>query len=468
MVRFADQGTSAAPPVPADLVMERQPPYSPEAELSVLGGMLIDADALGRAVEMVTEEMFYTERHRRLFRAMVRVCGRDEAVDPVTLATELKSAGDFELVGGMQALARLLDAVPTAANISYHCHIVREKATVRRLIEQAQATIQSAYTATDVRTLLDAAEAGIMAVAEQRGRGGFVRMDRLLWPAMERAEQRAAAGKPVTGLSTGFADLDEMTAGFQPGDLVIVAARPSQGKTAFVLGSALHTTITVRRPVAFFSLEMTRDALADRSLIHEARVDGARFRTGRLRDDDYPKLAQAAGLLNGAAPLLIEDSAGISVLEMRAKARRLKREYPDLAAVVVDYLQLLRSGQRTQNRTEEVSLISLGLKALAKELALPVIALSQLSREVERRPDKRPVMADLRESGQLEQDADVIMFLYRPEYYFGPTDKEGNSLEGRAEVIIGKQRNGATGTVHMRFHKECMRFEDAPRHGAAS
>jgi replicative DNA helicase len=258
---------------------------------------------------------------------------------------------------------------------------------------------------------------------------------------------------------TGFADLDELTAGFQKSDLVIVAARPSMGKTAFTLNIAQHAAITAQKAVAFFSLEMSKESLVQRMLTSEARVDASRVRTGRLRDDDYPRLAQAAGLLN-TAPIYIDDTPGISILEMRAKARRLKADRPDLALIIVDYLQLMTSSGRIENRQQEVSEISRGLKALAKEVEVPVVALSQLSRAVESRPDKRPLMSDLRESGAIEQDADLIMFLYRPEYYFGPVDKDGNSLEGKAEVIIGKQRNGATGNVSLMFHKEFTRFEN--------
>ncbi|HYJ79778.1 MAG TPA: replicative DNA helicase, partial [Longimicrobiaceae bacterium] len=260
---------------------------------------------------------------------------------------------------------------------------------------------------------------------------------------------------------SGYADLDELTAGFQPSDLVIVAARPSMGKTALVLNIAQHAAISAQKPVAFFSLEMSKESLVQRVLCAEGRVDASRLRRGKLLDDEYARLAIAAGHLN-TAPIYIDDTPAISVLEMRAKARRLKADRPDLAMIVVDYLQLMvSSNTRAENRQQEVSEISRGLKALAKELDLPVIALSQLSRAVESRPDKRPLMSDLRESGAIEQDADVIMFLYRPEYYFGPVDKEGNSIEGRAELIVGKQRNGATGMVPLFFRKEFTLFESA-------
>ncbi|MDQ3389503.1 MAG: replicative DNA helicase [Gemmatimonadota bacterium] len=443
---------------------ERTPPYSAEAEMSVLGGMLIDGDAIVRTVEILDDSMFYREGNRRLFRAMVRLWGRGDVIDAITLSEELKTAGDLDAVGGMPYVAQLLDAVPTAANVEYHARIVREKAVLRRLIEAATTIIQETYANQgEVEELLDHAEQRIFQIAQTRERKGFVWIKELLWPAMEHIEMLQQSSSTITGVPTGFHDLDELTAGFQKGDLVIVAARPSMGKTAFTLNIAQHAAISAKKAVAIFSLEMSKEALVQRLLTSEARVDAGRVRTGRLRDDDYPRLGMAAGLLN-TAPIYIDDTAGMSVLEMRAKARRLKSDRPDLSLIIVDYLQLMQGSTRSENRQQEVSDISRSLKALAKELELPVVALSQLSRAVEQRPDKRPMMSDLRESGAIEQDADLIMFLYRPEYYFGAVDKEGNSLEGRAEVIIGKQRNGATGTVHMIFQKEYTRFENfSPR-----
>ena len=443
---------------------DRSPPYSPEAELSVLGGMLIDADAVVRAVEIVDDSMFYREGNRRLFRAMIGLWERGEVIDHVTLSEALKSSGDLDAVGGMPFIGQLLGAVPTAANIEYHARIVREKAVLRRLIEAATTIIQETYASQgDVEDVLDHAEQRIFQIAQTHERKGFVWIKEILWPTFERIEQLQNNHSSVTGVPTGFPDLDEMTAGFQSGDLIIVAARPSMGKTAFTLNIAQHAAITARRPVAVFSLEMSKESLVQRILCAEGRVDAGRLRRGRLRDEEYANLATAAGYLN-TAPIYIDDSPGISVLEMRAKARRLKADRDDLAMIVVDYLQLMQGHGKTENRQQEVSEISRGLKALAKELNVPVVALSQLSRAVEQRPDKRPMMSDLRESGAIEQDADVIMFLYRPEYYYGPTDKEGNSLEGRAELIIGKQRNGATGTVNLMFLKEFTRFESfSPR-----
>ena len=463
---------SAVTPVSARVVpapapgafQDRTPPYSAEAELAVLGGMFIDGDALTRAIEIVDDSMFYREGNRRAFRAMVRIFERGDVVDAVTLQDDLRVAGDLDSVGGVGFLAALFDAVPTAANIEYHCRIVREKALLRRLIEAATTIIQETYAQQgEVDELLDQAENRIFQIAQTSERRGFVWIKEILWPTFEKIEQLQNNQSSVTGVPTGFADLDELTAGFQSGDLVIVAARPSMGKTAFTLNIAQHAAISAKKPVAFFSLEMSKESLVQRVLCAEARVDNSRLRRGRLLDDEYARLATAAGYLN-TAPIYIDDSPGISVLEMRAKARRLKADRPDLALIVVDYLQLMVGKGKVENRQQEVSEISRGLKALAKELDLPVVALSQLSRAVEQRPDKRPMMSDLRESGAIEQDADLIMFLYRPEYYFGPTDKEGNSIEGRAELIVGKQRNGATGTVNLTFLKEFTRFESfSPR-----
>jgi replicative DNA helicase len=461
--------TVAAPKSGSAAFQERKPPYSLEAEISVLGGMLIDPEAIARVIEVVDHSMFYREANRRLFRAMVRLWERGEVVDVVLLSEELKNAGDYDAVGGTAYLAELNDAVPTAANIEYHARIVREKAVLRRLIEAATAIIQHTYeSGGEIEEVLDQAEQRIFQIAQTHDRKGFVWIKEILWPTFEKIEQLQNNSSSVTGVSTGFGDLDEMTAGFQPSDLIIVAARPSMGKTAFVMNVAQHAAISGQKAVAVFSLEMSKESLVQRILCAEGRVDASRLRRGRLLDDEYARLATAAGYLN-TAPIYIDDTPAMSVLEMRAKARRLKADRPDLSLIVVDYLQLMRGGTNSENRQQEVSEISRGLKALAKELEVPVVALSQLSRAVESRPDKRPMMSDLRESGAIEQDADLIMFLYRPEYYYGPTDKDGNSLEGRAELIIGKQRNGATGMINLMFLKEYTRFESfSPRNDGPS
>jgi replicative DNA helicase len=452
---------SIAPPsLGRDPYRDRRPPYSEDAEQAVLSAMLIDQDAVMRAVEFVNDTMFYAERHRRLFRAMVLITERGGVVDPLTLSEELLRRGELEAAGGKDYIGFLVDAVPTAANIEYHAQIVREKAILRRLIEVSTSIVAEAFegksTAAD---LLDEAESKIFLVAQQQTKDGFTRIKELLWPTMERIEALQRGGKTVTGVASGFNDLDELTSGFQPADLIIVAARPSMGKTAFTLNVAQHAAIEHNVPVAFFSLEMSKESLVQRMLTSEARIDAQRLRKGMLRDDDFPRLARAAGILS-SAPVWIDDTPGMTLLEMRSKARRLKAD-AGVGLVVVDYLQLMQGPSNSESRQQEVSQISRGLKALAKELNVPVVALSQLSRAPEQRTgdNKRPQLSDLRESGAIEQDADLIMFLYRQEFYDGPVDKDGNSLEGKAEVIVGKQRNGPTGIVNLFFHKQYTRFE---------
>jgi replicative DNA helicase len=404
--------------------------------------------------------MFYAERHRRLFRAMVTITERGGVVDPLTLSEELLRRGELEAAGGKDYIGFLVDAVPTAANIEYHAQIVREKAILRRLIEVSTSIVAEAFEGKSTATeLLDEAESKIFLVSQQQTKDGFTRIKELLWPTMERIEALQRGGKTVTGVASGFGDLDELTSGFQPSDLVIVAARPSMGKTAFTLNVAQHAAIEHNIPVAFFSLEMSKESLVQRMLTSEARIDAQRLRKGLLRDDDFPRLARAAGILS-SAPVWIDDTPGMTLLEMRSKARRLKTE-SGIGLVIVDYLQLMQGPSNSESRQQEVSQISRGLKALAKELKVPVVALSQLSRAPEQRTgdNKRPQLSDLRESGAIEQDADLIMFLYRQEFYDGPVDKDGNSLEGKAEVIVGKQRNGPTGIVNLFFHKQYTRFE---------
>ena len=450
---------SIAPPA-RDPYSERRPPYSEDAEQAVLAAMLIDGDAIMRAAEFVDDTMFYAERHRRLFRAMVALTERGEAVDPLTLADELGRRGELDASGGKEYIGFLMDAVPTSANVEYHAKIVREKAILRRLIEVSTAIVQEAFTGQQTAAeLLDHAEQTIFQVSQDRGGKGFTRIKELLWPTMERIEALQRGGKTVTGVPTGFSDLDEMTSGFQPADLIIVAARPSMGKTAITLNIAQHAAIEANTGVAFFSLEMSKESLVQRMLTSEARIDAQRLRKGQLRDDDFPRLARAAGILS-SAPVWIDDTPGITLLEMRSKARRLKAD-AGLGMVVVDYLQLMSGPANAESRQQEVSQISRGLKALAKELNVPVVALSQLSRAPEQRAgDHRPQLSDLRESGAIEQDADLIMFIYRQEVYDGPTDKDGNSLEGRAEIIVGKQRNGPIGIVNLFFQKGYTRFEN--------
>jgi replicative DNA helicase len=430
--------------------------------------MLLDSDALLRATEYVDESMFYRESHRRVFRAMIALSERGEVIDPLTLTEELSRKNELEAAGGREYIAYLVDVVPTAANVEYHAKIVREKALRRRLIEVSTSIVSEAFdSALPAAELLDAAEHSIFEVNQSRGTEGFTRVKELMYEAMERIEQLHLAGESVTGVPSGFRDLDEITAGFQPSELVIIAARPSMGKTAFVLNIAQNAALDAKTPVAFFSLEMSKQSLLQRMLTSEARVDAQRLRKGKLRDDEFVQLGRAAGLLS-QAPVWIDDTPAISLLEMRSKARRLKAEN-NIGMIVVDYLQLMVGPPSSENRQQEISTISRSLKALARELRVPVVALSQLSRAPEQRAgdNKRPQLSDLRESGAIEQDADVVMFLYRQEYYDvlegkdpSQPDKDGKTSQGLAEVIIGKQRNGPTGNVTLFFNRQYTRFEN--------
>jgi replicative DNA helicase len=458
--------SNAGPPAPRNPYKERLAPWSEEAEQAVLGAMLLDADAVMRAVEHVDDTMFYQEGHRRLFRAMYAITERGGVIDPLTLADELDRRGDLSLSGGREYLAFLLDAVPTVANVEYHARIVKEKALLRRLIEVSTEIVSEAFEGrTTASDLLDSAESRIFSLGQSKERTGFSRIKELLWPAMEKLELLAQREAAITGVPSGFHDLDQMTSGFQPADLVIVAARPSMGKTAFTLNIAQHAAITAKTGVAFFSLEMSKESLVQRMLASEALIDAQALRKGgRALDESMPRLAQAAGILSHA-PIFIDDTPGITLLEMRAKARRLKAEH-DIGLIMVDYLQLMSGPSNSENRQQEVSQISRGLKALAKELGVPVIALSQLSRAPEQRTgdDKgRPQLSDLRESGAIEQDADVIMFIFRQEVY-AERDETGRlkdpTLEGKAEIIIGKQRNGPIGSARLFFHKQYTRFDN--------
>jgi len=437
----------------------RQTPWSNDAEQAVLGAMLLDQDAALRAVEDLDDSMFYKEGHRALFRAMAAITERRDVIDPITLQEELLKRGDLDRAGGLEYIGALIDVVPTAANVQYHARIVRDKAIQRRLIEAATSIIQDVYDSqASSSEVLDVAEQRVFQVAQLHRAEAFVRIKELVWPAMERIEKLQAQGGGLTGIPSGFKDLDDLTAGFQKGDLVIIAARPSMGKTAFVLNVAQYAAIEHRSRVAMFSLEMSADALVQRLLCSEGWVDSQHLRRAQLRDDDYPKLAKAAGLL-GTAPLWIDDSPALTPLQVRSKARRLKAEQ-NIDLVIVDYLQLMHAASEAENRTQEISLISRSLKALAKELDVPVVALSQLSRAPEQRgKDRRPQLSDLRESGAIEQDADVVIFIYRPEMYDIMEDESGNPTAGVAEILLSKQRNGPTGRVKLRFAKEYTRFD---------
>jgi replicative DNA helicase len=435
--------------------LRKLPPQSIEAEESVLGGVLLDNNSLDRALEILTPDDFYREVHRKIMRAMIDLNQRNEPVDLITLAEELKGRGELQEIGGAAYLAELADKVPTAANVSYYARIVHQKSVLRSVIDATTAIARGAFeSGADVDGFLDQAEQQIFAISERKIRPAFFHVRDIMLNTMDSIEQMYERRELVTGVPTGFIDLDRLTAGLQPADLIIVAGRPSMGKTAFALNIAQHVGITGNLGVAIFSLEMSKEQLGLRMLCSEARIDQAKVRTGSIPDTAFPELAKAAGRLS-ASHIFIDDTPGLSALELRAKARRLKREREaNLGLVIVDYLQLMRGHEGADNREQEISSISRSLKALAKELNVPIVALSQLNRQVETRGDKRPIMADLRESGAIEQDADVIGFLYRPIVY----DK--NADEGEAELILAKQRNGPIGTVPLTFISKYTRFEN--------
>jgi replicative DNA helicase len=434
----------------------RGAPWSNDAEQAVLGAMLLDQDAALRAVELLDDSLFYREGHRRLFRAMRRLVERRVVIDHVTLRDELERKGELEAAGGEGYLAELIDAAVTAANLEAHAAIVREKAVLRHLIEASTSIVSQAYDGSMAASeLLDEAESRIFQISQYRKAEGFSRLKEMLWPTMERIEKLHQQGKQVTGVPSGFKDLDDITTGFQGSDLVIVAARPSMGKTAFCLNIAAHAAET-GAGVAIFSLEMSKESLVQRLLCAEARVDSQRVRRGTLSDSDFTMLARAAGVLS-SCPIWIDDTPALTLLEMRSKARRLRLE-SEVRLIVVDYLQLMRSPAYSDNRVQEISDISRSLKALARELEIPVLALSQLSRASEQRGgERKPILSDLRDSGAIEQDADIVLFIHRPEMY-EPMDKEGNSNEGKAELIVAKHRNGPTGAIDLYFHKQFTRF----------
>ncbi len=446
--------------------LRKLPPQSLEAEMSILGGVLIDNDAINRALEMLLPDDFYRESHRKIFKAMIRLSDSREPCDLITLSEMLRKQGELEEVGGAAYLVTLVDYVPTAANISYYCKIVKEKSISRRMITVATEIVTLGYEEqTDINELLDKAQKNIYEISENKLRPQYVQVKDIIKDTFKILQSLHSRKEHVTGIPTGYADLDHMTAGFQPGDLVIIAARPSMGKTTLALNIAEYASADPRNKnkvsSVIFSLEMAKEQLVMRLFASIARIDFSKMRTGHFHDSDWPKLTKAAGVLHDSK-IFIDDTPAISVLELRSKARRLKSEH-DIGMVIVDYLQLMRGSANPESRQQEISDISRSLKALAKELNIPVIALSQLNRELEKRSDKRPMMSDLRESGAIEQDADVIMFVYRETVYCDHCRKRDNSCtqnhERNAEIIIGKQRNGALGMVSLAFIGEHTRFE---------
>jgi replicative DNA helicase len=439
-----------------DLLAQRLPPQNLEAEVSVLGGVLLDNEALNRVLEVMKEGDFYRESHRKIFSAILDLYEKSEPVDLITLTEALKKRDALEAVGGVEYLNSLVNSVPTAANISYYAKIVKEKAILRKLINRSTDIISQVYGVSgDVDDFLDQAERSIFEISEDRVRPSFYSLKDIIKSSFKTIERLYEKRQLITGVPTGFTKLDELTSGLQPSDLIIVAGRPSMGKTALALDIAAHAAVEGGIPSAIFSLEMAKEQLALRMLCSEAKVDAHRLRGGFLSESDWPKLTRAAGSLS-EAPIFIDDTPGLSALEMRAKSRRLKAEH-NLGLVVVDYLQLMRGRADSDNREQEISDISRSLKALAKELNVPVMALSQLNRRVEERGDRRPQLSDLRESGAIEQDADVIIFLYRDEVY---NKSEDNPNKGKAEIIIGKQRNGPTDKFELTFLDKFTCFEN--------
>ncbi|KUF34324.1 MULTISPECIES: replicative DNA helicase [Lysinibacillus] len=434
-------------------MMDRVPPHNREAEQSVIGAIFLEPQALITASEILLVDDFYLNAHKKIFETMLRLSDQGKAIDVVTVTEELSAKKEIEDVGGLSYLLELANAVPTAANVAHYAKIVEEKALLRRLIRVATKIVEDGYTREDeVEALLGEAEKKMMEVANRKNAGDFKHVKDVLVETFDNIEKLQSQKGDVTGIPTGFRDLDNITAGFQRNDLIIVAARPSVGKTAFALNVAQSVAVQARENVAIFSLEMGAEQLVMRMLCAEGNIDAQVLRTGALTTDDWGKLTMAMGSLSNSG-IFIDDTPGVRINEIRAKCRRLAQEN-GLGMILIDYLQLIQgSGKPGENRQQEVSEISRSLKGLARELKVPVIALSQLSRGVEQRQDKRPMMSDLRESGSIEQDADIVAFLYRDDYY----DKESES-KNMIEIIIAKQRNGPTGTVTLAFKKEFNKF----------
>jgi replicative DNA helicase len=435
-------------------IAQRTLPHNLEAERSVLGAILVHNDAFNMAAQVIDSNDFYRDAHRRIFECMVTLNERNQAIDFVTLKEELSRGGELDEVGGPAYVASLADGVPRATNVEYYARIVKEKSTLRNLIYAANKIVTNAYEAEQEPDLiLDEAESAIFSVADDRLKAGFIPMRDLVKESFPKIELLFEQKRLITGVATGFADLDEMTRGLQPGDLVIIAARPSMGKTSLVLNMAQYVATLPEHTVGFFSLEMSKESLFLRLLTSEAQIDSHRLMSGAIGQKDYGRISHALETLS-AMKLYIDDTAGIGVLEMRAKSRRLKAEH-GLSLLVIDYIQLMTGRGRFENRTLELASISRSLKGLAKELNVPIVVLSQLSRAPEARSDHRPQLSDLRESGALEQDADVVMLIYRDDVY----NKDPNNPDaGIAELILAKQRNGPTGVVRLAFLREQTRF----------
>ena len=439
----------------AEIAKELLPPQNVEAEMAVLGSMLIDENAIGVALEAIDKSCFYKDSHRKVFDVVLSLYNDSKAVDLITLTDELKRQGLLDKIGGVSFLTELVNSVPTSANISHYVQIVREKAILRSLINNSTKIVSLCYgTEGNIAQVVDEAEKLIFEVSDSRHKGSSIQLKEIIKTSIEKIDQLYQKKAHVTGVPTGFIDLDLKTAGLQPSDLIIIAGRPSMGKSALALSMAEYAGVTAKIPIALFSLEMSKEQLVQRMLCSHARVDANKVRTGYLAASDWPRLTAAAGKLS-EAPIFIDDTPAISVMELRAKARRLKANH-DIQLIVLDYMQLMRgSGSSSESRQQEISDISRSLKALARELSVPVIAISQLSRAVESRTDHRPQLSDLRESGAIEQDADVVILIMREDYYNRTPENQGI-----AEIIIAKQRNGPTGTIKLTFISEYTRFEN--------
>jgi replicative DNA helicase len=442
-----------------DQFLERPLPSSPEAERAILGGIILDNALVSQAIELLKAEDFYTPSHRRIFQAMIALFERGSEINPILIGEELRREGLLEQAGGVAEVANLTYGLPHFTNLAHYAKVVRDKSLLRSLVKVANKITSEALEEEDqAEFILDHAEQMIFALADERTRQGFSHIKPIAEQLLEKVEGMAGRTAMITGLTTGFTELDQMTSGLQPSDLIVVAARPSMGKTALCLTLAQNAAIQAQAVVGIFSLEMSKESLVQRMLSSEAKVDAHRFRSGFLNREDWGRLATALGTLS-EAKIFIDDTPGISVLEMRAKIRRLAAEQKRLDLIIVDYMQLMSgSSRRSESRQQEVAQISRELKALAKEMRVPLIALSQLSRAPESRTDHRPQLADLRESGSIEQDADVVAFIYREEQY---NRTEENA--GLAELIVSKQRNGPTGVIKMAFLKEFTRFENVWR-----
>lgn len=436
----------------------RVPPHNIEAEQSVLGAMLLDRNAIAEVTEILNGSEFYRESHNQLFNAIMELYNRDEPVDMVTLVDFLRSRNLLESVGGVSYMTNLVNSVPTTANVKYYAKIVADKYTLRRMILSSSEIIEKCYAEQDdIQDVLSQAEKNIFDISQNKSHKDFEQLNTIIVRSFDEFEKLYKNKGQITGLTSGFTDLDRRTSGFQKSDFILIAARPSMGKTAFMLNVALAPALKMNKSIAIFSLEMSKEQLVNRMICSEAFVDAQKLRVGDIDDDDWVKLAKAAGPLSNAN-IYIDDTPGISMSELRSKCRRLKLE-KGLDMILIDYLQLMTSGRNIDNRQQEVSEISRSLKGLAKEMNAPVIALSQLSRAPEARADHRPILSDLRESGSIEQDADVVIFLYRDEYYNKDTEKKNI-----AEVIIAKQRNGPTGTIELAWLGQYTKFGNLDRY----